>query len=152
LKPERVGIELRNRGWVSEERLSDTERFFRVREICFVTVDGPDDPHFTVMPSIDLVSSDKLAYMRAHGRNAEGYVRGRAVPVRFSYIYSHEELRNVVERATKAAEKASDVHIVYNNNKADYAPRAAALTRQILEKESVLEEESYSGNRELVYG
>jgi hypothetical protein len=32
------------------------------------------------MPSLDAVTDPRLAYLRAHGRNAEGYIKGRSVP------------------------------------------------------------------------
>ncbi len=130
-----VAIELRNRGWVSPELLPETRRFFAGRKVAFVMVDGPEDEHFMVMPNLDLVTSSRLAYLRAHGRNARGYVRGRSVPARFDYDYARNELKEIAGRAAKAATQAKAVHVVYNNNKADYAPRAAASFQEILREE-----------------
>jgi uncharacterized protein YecE (DUF72 family) len=128
----RVAIELRNRGWVLEERLAETRRFFKRRHLTFVMVDGPDDPHFMILPSIDLITTPALGYIRAHGRNAAGYIRKRTVAGRFNYDYSKTGLEQLAERAARMARDTSEMHVVYNNNKADYAPRAAATFQEIL--------------------
>jgi uncharacterized protein YecE (DUF72 family) len=130
-----VAVELRNRGWVSIESLADTERFFRKGGVTFVMVDGPDDAHFMVLPSIDLITNKKLAYLRAHGRNARAYIRERTVAGRFDYDYPKAELEEMAERASRLARKVDEMHVVYNNNKADYAPRAAATFQEILKEE-----------------
>ena len=121
-----VAIELRNRSWISPELLDETRKFFHTRSLTFVMVDAPDDPHFTIMPNIDLITNKRLSYFRAHGRNAQGYVRGRTVATRFEHQYSEPELKEIAARAVAAAAKSRAVHVIYNNNAADYAPRAAA--------------------------
>ena len=51
------------------------------------------------MPPVDAVTRRAVAYLRAHGRNLEGYTRGRAVAERFAYRYSDDELRELGDRA-----------------------------------------------------
>jgi uncharacterized protein YecE (DUF72 family) len=131
----RLAVELRNRHWVTEEAVAETKKFFKQRGITFVMVDGPDDPHFMVLPSIDLVTTKQLAYLRAHGRNAHAYIRERTVAGRFDYDYPREELEEIAQRAAQLVHDVEEMHVVYNNNKADYAPRAAATFQQILRKE-----------------
>jgi uncharacterized protein YecE (DUF72 family) len=70
--------------------------------------------------------------MRAHGRNAEGYMTGRSVAERFGWRYSDEELEEIAERARGLAEQASEVHVAFNNNRGDDAPTAAARFRSLL--------------------
>ena len=57
--------------------------------------DGPDDPHFMVLPSIDMITTRRLTYLRAHGRNAQGYIRERTVAGRFDYDYPKPELEEI---------------------------------------------------------
>lgn len=128
----RLAVELRNRGWVTGENFAETKRYFLTRQITFVMVDGPDDPHFMILPPVDVVSNPRLAYLRAHGRNAGGYIRGRTVADRFDYDYSKKELAQIAQRAVKASGPAREVHVIYNNNKSDFAPRAAASFQKIL--------------------
>jgi uncharacterized protein YecE (DUF72 family) len=129
-----LAIELRNRGWVEDTRLAQTRKFFVDRKLVFVMVDAPEGAHFTILPNIDLVTHRRLAYLRAHGRNAEGYIRQRTVAGRFDHDYSRPELQEIAERAVKAAGSANEVHVIYNTNKADYAPRAATNFQNILRK------------------
>ncbi len=135
LHPHRIAIELRNGNWVSPELLPQTRQFFARRKLAFVMVDAPEDPHFTILPNINLVTTPRLAYFRAHGRNAAGYIRQRTVAGRFDYDYSKPELKQIAGRAAEAAAQAREVHVIYNNNKADYAPRAAANFQRILAEE-----------------
>jgi uncharacterized protein YecE (DUF72 family) len=130
-----LAIELRNRDWVTGTRFGETIEFFRKRRITFVSVDAPADEHFTIMPSQDAVTNPELGYMRLHGRNASGYIRGRTVAERFDYKYKEKELQELADRAIKLIAKATKVHMIYNNNSSNYAPIAATRTREILEEE-----------------
>src|SRR5262249_33799746 len=105
----KLAVELRNAGWVSGESFDATKKYFASRTLVFVMVDGPDDPHFMVLPSLDLTTNRRLAYLRAHGRNARGYVRGRTVAERFDYDYPENELEEIADRAAKAADEAREV-------------------------------------------
>ncbi|HZV36410.1 MAG TPA: DUF72 domain-containing protein [Verrucomicrobiae bacterium] len=128
----KLAIELRNRSWLAPERSQETENWFRKHHVTFVMVDGPDDPHFMVLPSHDLITNPRLAYIRAHGRNASQYVRGRTVAERFDYDYSNAEIRELARRAKKIVTHSDELHVVFNNNKADYAPDAAERLLKML--------------------
>jgi uncharacterized protein YecE (DUF72 family) len=135
LKGHLVGVELRNRDWVSDENYEATLKYFRRHKLAMVSVDGPEASHFTIMPGTDAVTNPKLAYIRLHGRNARGYITGRTVAARFNYQYSEQELQEVADRVASLAETAMQVHVVYNNNASDYAPKAAARFSEIVEEE-----------------
>jgi uncharacterized protein YecE (DUF72 family) len=125
----KIAVELRHRGWLEADQRERTEDYFRSRRLAFVSVDAPPSEHFMVMPSVDIVTRPDLAYLRAHGRNTHGYIHGRTVAERFDYDYSATELQEIVKRAKHLAKLATEVHIIYNNNKGDYAFRAAERTR-----------------------
>ena len=132
-KDYRVAIELRNRNWTQGERLQETLQFFREHSVAFVTVDAPAQDHFTIMPSgLNEVTNPGLAYLRLHGRDAKAYTTGKTVASRFNYNYSDNEIAEVAERSKNLAEKAKQVHVVFNNNALDYAPHAAARLRVAL--------------------
>ncbi len=134
-KGRRLAVELRNRNWVDREHLRDTKAWFEQHQVTFTMVDAPDDPHFMIMPGINLVTNRKLAYLRAHGRNARGYITGRSVAERFNYDYSDEEIEEMARRAINVAKHADELHVLYNNNTSNYAPKAAARLRKILTEE-----------------
>ena len=133
LKPHRVAVELRNRGWVSVERREDTLSWFADGDVVFVDVDAPSDDHFSIMPSgLDAVTADGLAYLRLHGRNADGYLKGKTVAERFGWRYDDKELEEVADRVQGLAEQAGEVHVAFNNNRGDDAPTAAQRFRSLL--------------------
>ena len=128
-----LAIELRNRNWMTADQLSKTIDFFRRHKLAFVNVDAPVAEHFSIMPSdVDEVTNPRIAYLRLHGRNAKGYLTGKTVAARFDYDYSDEEIDDVAKRGKKLAREADEVHVVFNNNALDYAPRAATKLRAAL--------------------
>jgi uncharacterized protein YecE (DUF72 family) len=132
LEPHAVAIELRNRNWVSEERIEDTLKWFSEQRAAFVGVDAPPGENFQIMPSTDAVTRDDLAYLRIHGRNTDGYLTGRSVAERFGWRYTDEELEEIGDRARSLAEQAGEVHVMFNNNRDDDAPTAAQRFQALL--------------------
>jgi uncharacterized protein YecE (DUF72 family) len=132
LAPRTVAVELRHRAWVDEKRLQDTLDFLADHGASFVGVDAPPGDHLTIMPAVDAVTNSKLAYLRAHGRNTEGYLTGRSVAERFGWEYSGEELEEIAGRARSLADQADVVHVQFNNNRSANAPTSAREFRQKL--------------------
>ena len=128
-----LAIEFRNRNWVIGDQLQSTIDFVRMHGAIFVNVDAPASDHFTVMRSdVDEVTNPNVAYLRLHGRNAKAYVTGKTVAARFDYDYNEKEIAEVAERSGKLAREAREVHVIFNNNNLDYAPRAALRLRKAL--------------------
>src|SRR5207249_8456750 len=128
-------IEFRNRNWAVGDQLESTIDFVRKHHAIFVNVDAPESDHFTVMPSdVDKVTNPKVAYLRLHGRNAKAYITGKTVAARFDYNYSDTEITEVAERSKKLAQETRELHVIFNNNNLDYAPRAALHLRKALDQ------------------
>jgi uncharacterized protein YecE (DUF72 family) len=128
-----VAIEFRNRNWAVGNQLESTIDFVRKHRAIFVNVDAPASDHFTVMPSeVDEVTNPKIAYLRLHGRNAKAYITGKTVAARFDYDYKGEEIAEIAGRSKKLSQEARDVHVIFNNNNLDYAPRSALRLRKAL--------------------
>jgi uncharacterized protein YecE (DUF72 family) len=125
-----VAVEFRRRVWMSEKRTASTLSYLSEREAVFVAVDAPRGVHVPIMPSIDAVTSDGLAYLRCHGRDTDRYMHGRTVAERFEYDYSKKELAEIADRAGELADEAERVHVMFNNNARDLAPKAARALRQ----------------------
>lgn len=129
----RLAIELRNRNWAVGNQLKSTVDFLRRHRAAFVNVDAPAAEHFTIMPSdLNEITNAALSYLRLHGRNARAYTTGKTVAARFDYDYSDAEITEVAERSRKLARDANEVHVIFNNNNLDYAPRAALRLRKAL--------------------
>jgi uncharacterized protein YecE (DUF72 family) len=117
---------------VREKRADETFAWLSEHGAAFVAVDAPPGDHVPIMPPIDAVTRDDLAYLRAHGRNTEGYLKGKSVAERFGYEYSDEELEEIKTRAERMAEDAASVHVAFNNNRGRDAPTSARRFRQLL--------------------
>ena len=132
LAPYPVAIELRRRSWLRGERAEQTLRWYETAGAAFVCVDSPPADKPTILPPVDAVTRDDLAYFRAHGRNVEGYIRGRSVAERFGYRYSDDELRELAGRVQELAATAAVVTLQFNNNRGSDAPVAAQRMRELL--------------------
>ena len=133
-QPRRVVLELRHHDWLDARHHEQTTAFLREVGVTLASIDGPpaDAKHFTIMPSVDEITEPRLAYLRLHGRDAKAYLTGKTVAERFHYDYGDAELDEVAGRAQDLARHADEVHVVFNNNARDFAPRAAELLRQRL--------------------
>jgi len=128
-----LAIEFRNRNWVAGDQLRLTIDFLRKRNVGFVNVDAPASDHFSVVPSeLNEITNPNFSYLRLHGRDPKAYLTGKTVAARFNYDYSDKEIEEVTDRSRKLAQDAKDVHVVFNNNNLDYAPRAATRLRAAL--------------------
>jgi uncharacterized protein YecE (DUF72 family) len=128
LAPVPVAVELRHRDWLSDP--DATVGWFRTAGAAFVCVDAPDVGAPIVLPPFDAVSRDDLAYLRAHGRNADGYLRGRTAGERFAWEYSDDELWEIADRARRLAGAAATVRLMFGNG--GHAMAAARRMREIL--------------------
>jgi uncharacterized protein YecE (DUF72 family) len=131
LRERGLAIELRNRDWMTGTTREETIAWFRKQKIPLVMVDAPEGEHFTIMPRFDVITSPKLAYLRLHGRDEHAYTTGKTVAARFDYDYQDSELEEIAERVETLAEQIQQVHVVFNNNRSRYAPKAAERLRQI---------------------
>jgi uncharacterized protein YecE (DUF72 family) len=132
LAPHRVAVELRHRAWAREQHLEETLGYLERRNAAWVGVDVPPGEQVTIMPTLDAATSRDLAYLRLHGRNAPGYVKGRSVAERFGWSYGDDELCEIAERARALAELVPEVRVMANNNRGADAPRAALRLRELL--------------------
>jgi uncharacterized protein YecE (DUF72 family) len=132
LAPHPVAIELRHRSWTTRGRLPGTLGWMEDHGAAWVGVDAPQGKSITIMPPVDAVTTPRVAYLRAHGRNAEGYVKGRSVAERFAYRYPDDELEEIGARARELARTAEQVRLHFNNNRGSDAPVAAERMRELL--------------------
>jgi len=129
LAPVPVAIELRHRAWLNDA--DATTGWFTAAGAAFVCVDAPTTDAPVVLPPYDAVTRSDLAYLRAHGRDAEAYLKGRTAGERFTYEYSEEELAELAGRARRLAEEAANVRVMFANG--GHALDAARRTRGILD-------------------
>ena len=132
LAPRPVAVELRNRGWVRDQRLETTLGYLAERAAAFVCVDAPPGDHLTIMPAVDAATRADFAYLRLHGRNTDGYLTGKTVAERFGWEYGEDELQEIAGRVRGLSQEVPEIRVFFNNNRGADAPTAARRFREIV--------------------
>jgi uncharacterized protein YecE (DUF72 family) len=55
---------------------------------------------------------------------ANAYLKGKTGAARFNYDYRNEEITEIAQRCALLTRSARELHVIFNNNCLDYAPRA----------------------------
>jgi uncharacterized protein YecE (DUF72 family) len=84
------------------------------------------------MPRFDVVTDPSPAYLRLHTRNEHGFIHGMSVAERFDHACDEDEPGGIADRVQALPAEAQEVHVGFNNNRRDFAPRGAASLRQIM--------------------
>ena len=82
LRPARAAVEFRHRSWAEPEERALAAELLAEYDAAWVAVDAPRIEAANAMPPIVEVTSDALAYVRMHGRNAETWNRFAGSPSR----------------------------------------------------------------------
>lgn len=118
----RIGIEFRHRSWWLEDQSAATLSWLRQLQAVNVVCDEPQAGMGTI-PFVSDVTNPALVVFRLHGRNADTwYEQGlTSSQQRFDYKYSTDELQLFLDAVQSWEHQAAEVHILMNNNQADYA-------------------------------
>ena len=130
-------VEFRHRSWLEEDERADTFGFLERSGLAYVSVDAPRTRASNVVPPV-AAATHRVAYVRFHGRNAKTWnIRSEKSWQRFDWMYSAEELAEWVEKLERFAGEADEVYALFNNNRDDFAPRSAAILRDLLDRAGV---------------
>lgn len=122
-----VAVEFRHPDWWRGENAEATRALLADHGMAAVAVDMNQSLP-SALPPYAPVTRSRLAVVRFHGRSA-AWGRGSKED-RFRYAYSDDELAEWLPRLHALAERAEEVHVLFNNCCADAAVRAAeAMTR-----------------------
>jgi uncharacterized protein YecE (DUF72 family) len=125
-------VELRHASWFNDRNRERTSAFFTHHQIPFVMVDAPPGTKSSV-PPVTLVSSQRMAVVRFHGRRSETWERsGIPVVERFRYLYDAGELGEWVPRIREVAEQVPEIHVLMNNCYANYGTTNAREIADLL--------------------
>ena len=121
----RLAVELRHRSWSDDE---NTAELLRERNVAWVQI---DEPKFQSSIAVDIPLTSDMAYFRFHGRNKEMWWKGDR-ETRYEYLYSPEEIDELVERLKEANKQANLLFAFFNNHWRGYAPRNAVDMKRAL--------------------
>jgi uncharacterized protein YecE (DUF72 family) len=116
-------VEVRHVSWLQDELLALLER----HQVGFCNVDQPAVG--AAAPPTSLVTG-RVGYVRWHGRNARNWFDKEAGrDARYDYLYSHEEIREWVERIRLMQGRTKDIFIIANNH---YRGQAVANALELM--------------------
>ncbi|MHB8510439.1 MAG: DUF72 domain-containing protein, partial [Candidatus Dormibacteria bacterium] len=118
---------------------AEGDRFGQLTELLeesgmsYCIVDEPQVGSASMPPHL-VVTSPKLAMIRLHGQNLKKwYVKNaRSSTERFDYLYREDELLPWAERTRRLAAEAEEVHVLFNNNRSNYAVRNGLQMAELL--------------------
>jgi uncharacterized protein YecE (DUF72 family) len=133
LRPHRLAVEMRHRGWIEGKQREKTLAYFRGQGLTWITVDMPPLEDDSLLPFLEDVTDPALAYVRLHGRNPL-YLEAKSAAERHTYLYPPKEIAALVKKIGKLAERAAEVRVVANNHAQDFAPRTALELKRVFAK------------------
>jgi uncharacterized protein YecE (DUF72 family) len=119
---DQVIVEFRHRSWGEPARFDAVSELLAESGMSYCCVDAPQVGSGTMPPHL-AVTSPRLAVLRFHGHNrARWYVKNaRSSTERFDYLYREETLAEWVPRIRELSRQAEMVHVLFNNNRSNYA-------------------------------
>ncbi|MHB1575114.1 MAG: DUF72 domain-containing protein [Candidatus Dormibacteria bacterium] len=116
-----VVVEFRHRSWARDEGLVGLLELLREAQLSLCLVDEPQLGTGS-FPTLTEVTDPRLAVIRFHGRNRSTWYRsGPTSADRFDYLYREDELREWLGRVDELSSRVAEVHVLFNNNRANYA-------------------------------
>lgn len=127
-------VEFRNRAWLEGALSRRTPALLERLGLAYVAVDAPQGMQSSMPPDM-AVTAPSLAVIRLHGRRTATWERHNSrVTERYRYLYDRDELASWVPRIIDVAKQHQRVHVVFNNNHANYATtNALELMDQLLD-------------------
>ncbi len=128
-----AAVEFRHRSWFTGQVADETLGFLGRRGAVHVIADEPQGFEASV-PLLPVVTSPRLAVVRLHGRNRATWLKPGLTSSqdRFDYLYDQEELAGIAELAATLTPQAAEVHLLTNNNRANYAVKNALELRSLV--------------------
>ena len=127
-----AAVEFRHRDWMADGTRARALALLERNGFAYVAVDEPQGLESSV-PPVSEATSRALAVVRFHGRRAEFWEGPVAkVSERFRYLYDEGQLAEWVPRVLALAERAGEVHLVFNNCYANYGTTNAREMARLL--------------------
>ncbi|MEV6211432.1 DUF72 domain-containing protein [Kitasatospora sp. NPDC051914] len=124
-----VAVEFRHPDWWRETHFAHTADLLAELGMAAVAVDVVQTLPASV-PPVTPVTSGRLAVVRFHGRSPAWGTGSKED--RFRHAYTPEELASWTPRIRAMADRAREVHVLFNNCCGDAAVRAAESMRDLL--------------------
>lgn len=101
-------VELRNTKWQNYQ----TYQALRQRKVGWCIT---DNPQLKDLPKLDFITTNDIAYIRFHGRNAQNWYTGDNV-TRYDYMYTDSELQTFINPILELLKNTKIVQLFFNNH------------------------------------
>ena len=127
-------VEFRHESWAEPARFDAVTELLSEAGMTYCVVDEPQVGSASMPPHV-VVTNPRLAVVRFHGQNRQKwYVKNaRSSTERFDYLYPEASLHEWVPRVKSLATEADQVHVLFNNNRSNYAVANGLQMAQMLE-------------------
>jgi uncharacterized protein YecE (DUF72 family) len=103
-----VMVEMRNTKWQNDQVYTA----LRQRQVGWCIT---DNPALKNLMKLDYITTNPIAYMRFHGRNAQNWYKGDNI-TRYDYLYTDTELQSFIEPIKILLQHAKIVQLFFNNH------------------------------------
>jgi uncharacterized protein YecE (DUF72 family) len=130
---DRLIVEFRHRSWSEPGRFDAVTELLEEAGMTYCIVDEPQLGSASMAPHMAVTTPD-LSVLRLHGHNYKTwYKKGDTSADRFDYLYPEDELLEWVPRIRTLADRVKEVHVLFNNNRSNYAVVNALQMAQLLD-------------------
>jgi len=124
-----IAVEFRHRSWLAAGHAEETFALLREHRITYVTCDEPQCGTSSSVP-FRPEATTPVAYLRLHGRNAEGWLGDSAL--RYDYRYDPDELGSIAGVVRELSARTRTTFVMFKNCHAGHAVCNALQLRQML--------------------
>ena len=128
-----IAVEFRNPTWTEKSMQNSIKNYLKRLGMTFVIADEPHNLNDGI-ELLPMVTTSKMAMLRLHGRNAQGWFNQDKNwrSQRTLYKYSEDELKQFADIVTKLNKEVDEVCVIFNNNSGrDAAPNALQLKEML---------------------
>jgi len=127
-----VAVEFRHGSWLAPDTLDPVLQFLREHQLTYIAADEPQYGSLATVPFVPEATTD-IAYFRFHGRNKQNWLKkGVETALRYSYLYSDEELKEFVHSVQSTDKKAKVTYAMFNNCHGGFAMRNALRLKKLI--------------------
>lgn len=118
-------VEFRHRGWIRE----DVFKLLEEHDLGFCCV---DEPRLPGLPPPLVRATNRIGYVRFHGRNQATWWEHKEPSERYDYVYTEEELKEWVPKIQALARGTDKCFVFFNNHPKGQAVANAQQMIQLL--------------------
>ena len=132
-----MAVEFRHGSWYAQDVREKVFHFLRKNQIIHVVADEPQYGTLATVPFVPQTTAE-IAYYRLHGRNKDTWLkRGVGTSLRYAYLYSEEELKELVPHVHTSAKRTKETYVMFNNCHGGYAMRNAEMLKALIKEGEV---------------